>query len=867
MSKKFRLLMVLVLVTGLFGGLLTGSTVSADPTPGTFIEIPRIDVDDVFGTGVWETQIQIMNLGPAAMVYAEFYGGNPYLCPPNEDGPFYDVEMWMPEGGVWTLHNAIPDGAESAFIWSDSPLAVSVDRWGPDAYGDGFEISASYTGISDPFMTDPNNFGAPFEYFAPYVMNSYHDLDATITIQNSDLELCASIWIYYKEQGNCEFMKAQHIEQIAPGERIVIGNGPDADMAYPLPELAAPWLGSAYITSNVPLAVIVDQLSFDPSLNQGTLLSMRGMPYLGDARQAGWQEIWYADLLYREISGWQSSIQVQNLTVGSVPTFVTVEFFDQSGDSILFVGDWVCRNGSKTFYIPAITDLGVNFPFGYVGAAEIMSHGQVDYPGDWHDGEPIFAVVDIKKLKVYDDTTGFWRHTFPGETQAGSYNAHPWWQKQNADLWFMPYIAKEQEGVTSRIAIRNNANCNKISGNIRIYDETGTEVTRIPVPWLHPKHMKIVDLAYFGQIARGFVGAATFVVDPVTGVEQLCDTNQDGITDQLPIMPSVVVLNYGYATELPIGSGAGPWKQTGGDVTRVYEGIPMAGDPPDCVGSIFGDVTVRQDDDYYHFDFVQGATVSIGDRTDTTDSTGGYQITGVTAGLGQTVTFSKSGDFFDGTESADVYCGKETQVNYELICANPLTVLVTDTDDSLVPGATVTATVTYDVNYGTGKDAYTTHDETNNLGTVTFDIAAGGNGLNAATVGTASAPGHDFVSCTLDPGDPNLDCGDTPSMKCGLCKWNTIVGTITIGEQLAAGYTLKAINMSDPLMPEVDSDVTTAAGVYSLENFSDDLGPLYRIQLWSPSNTYIGMKDITVLDHCGDTGVLTYTNGFGDVNW
>jgi len=890
MSKKFRLLMVLVLVTGLFGGLLTASTVSADPTPGKVIEIPRIDLGDVFDNGGdWDTQIQVQNTSSTAgaWVTAVFWKTYSETCPSNNPGPFAHACMYLPKNGIWTLHTQIPDDAESALIYSfDSAanwkcthsgwdyddwfaaalgpdLAVTVDRWGPDAYAGEFALSASYTGVADPWMVDP---GPPYEYFAPYVMNGYHNLDATITIQNSG-DICASIWIYYKEQGNCEFMKAQHIELIAPGEAIRIGPGPDADMAYPLPELAAPWLGSAYITSNVPLAVIVDQLSFDPSLNQGTLLSMRGMPYLGDARQAGWQEIWYADLLYREISGWQSSIQVQNLTVGSVPTFVTVEFFDQSGDSILFVGDWVCRNGSKTFYIPAITDLGVNFPFGYVGAAEIMSHGQVDYPGDWHDGEPIFAVVDIKKLKVYDDTTGFWRHTFPGETQAGSYNAHPWWQKQNADLWFMPYIAKEQEGVTSRIAIRNNANCNKISGNIRIYDETGTEVTRIPVPWLHPKHMKIVDLAYFGQIARGFVGAATFVVDPVTGVEQLCDTNQDGITDQLPIMPSVVVLNYGYETELPIGSGAGPWKQTGGDVTRVYEGIPMAGDPPDCVGSIFGDVTVRQDDDYYHFDFVQGATVSIGDRTDTTDSTGGYQITGVTAGLGQTVTFSKSGDFFDGTESADVYCGKETQVNYELICANPLTVLVTDTDDSLVPGATVTATVTYDVNYGTGKDAYTTHDETNNLGTVTFDIAAGGNGLNAATVGTASAPGHDFVSCTLDPGDPNLDCGDTPSMKCGLCKWNTIVGTITIGEQLAAGYTLKAINMSDPLMPEVDSDVTTAAGVYSLENFSDDLGPLYRIQLWSPSNTYIGMKDITVLDHCGDTGVLTYTNGFGDVNW
>jgi hypothetical protein len=44
MSKKFRLLMVLVLATGLLGGLLTASTVSADPVPGIFVQIPRIDV-------------------------------------------------------------------------------------------------------------------------------------------------------------------------------------------------------------------------------------------------------------------------------------------------------------------------------------------------------------------------------------------------------------------------------------------------------------------------------------------------------------------------------------------------------------------------------------------------------------------------------------------------------------------------------------------------------------------------------------------------------------------------------------------------------------------------------------------------------
>ena len=691
MSKKFRLLMVLVLVVGLFGGLLTGSTVSADPTPGIFIEIPRIDKGNVFGTGTWDTQIQIQNVsGIATTVTVEFWPGWSKTCPPQASTSLGTRTMWVPVNGVWTLHSAIPAGAESAFVTTSpaADVAVTVDRWGPDASG-AEQISSSYTGVADPEMVGG---GPPYEYYAPYVMHGYNNLDTTLTIQNSG-DICASIWIYYKEEGNCEFMKAQHIEQIRPGESIRIGPGVDADMAYPLPELAPMWLGSAYVTANVPLAIIVDQLSHPPSANRAVLSSMRAMPFSYD-----WNYTWYADLLYREISGWTSGIQVQNLTKSSMPTFVTVEFFDQSGDSILFVGDWICRNGAKTFYLPAIVDLGVNFPFGYVGAAEIQSHWQVDYPGGAHNGQPIFAVVDLKKTKVYDESLPGWRHTVAGETQAGSYNAHPYSQKVNAFGWAMPYIAKEQQGVTSRIAIRNNANCNKISGNIFVYDETGRFVTQIPVAYLHPKHMKIFDLAYLGQIARGFVGAAMFVVG---GVEQLCDTDFNGRVDNEPIMPSVVVMNYGFAAELPIGSGSGPLTDLG-DLTRIYEGIPFGYGGVTCYGDIFGDV--------YAFDYeaqtnfpeidpeanepIWGANVEADTgQTDVTSGSGGYELMRVPEGL-RTVTASKCG-YFTHSEDVDLDCGADTKQDLLLVCQGILHgTVVDDATNTPLAGVEVALTVT-----------------------------------------------------------------------------------------------------------------------------------------------------------------------------
>jgi hypothetical protein len=753
MSKKFRLLMALVLVVGLFGGLLTASTVSADPTVGDFIEIPRIDVDDVFGTGDWDTKIQIQNVGFCdTTVTVHFWDAYSNLCPPNtgdlDDGWFYEVMQWVPAGGVWTLHQAIPAGAESAIVTHveddeecDTDLAVTVDREGPDAYGD-VVISSSYVAIVDPWMT---GWGPPFEYYAPYVMHGYNNLDTTITIQNSG-EICASIWIYYKEEANCEFQKAQHIELIAPGESIRIGPGDDADVGYPGTNPGEPgagnWLGSAYVTANVPLAIVVDQLSLTagPTGNQGTLLSMRGQPWAtGDTK-------WYADLIYREISGYTTSIQVQNLTPDSQPTFVTVAFYDQSGDEILFVGDWVCRNAAATFYLPAIVDLGINFPFGYVGAAEIQSSWQVDYPGGLHAGEEIQVVVDIKKTKVWDGAA--WRHTVAGETQGGAYNAHPWHQKVDAWGWAMPFVAKEQEGVTSRIAIRNNSNCVKIDGTIYIQDETGNTVAFIPVGWLHPKHMTIKDLNYFGQIWPGFVGAAEFWVEDW---EQLCDWDGDGETDMNPVMPSVVVLNYGYEAELdPFNPVPSALPQTTlGDLTRVYEATPFGYAPMPCVVNFSGNVVDES------LNPLEDAEITLdGAVMGTTDVSGYYSfdvwtdMTWHIGGPGQTfvVGVQKTGYTVDPVTLEGVYCDDQV-VNFQLpVCMEVWVsgvVWDNETGDP-IEGAEVTAT-----NSEGNATATTAADGSYTVGPLPYDP-------NDATWVTATAEGYNPMTDSLW-----IPCGDT----------------------------------------------------------------------------------------------------------
>ena len=577
------------------------------PKLGCEAQVPEIDKGDG-----WETVIHVFNKGDEDTgVVAFFWGPYSGQCPSTDEGPMGHACMNVPKNGVWTLKSQIPSGARSAIIysvdkdifqqccddagdaegsteaWKDwkekckctgEPIAVVVDRWGPNEFG--CNIAAAYEGISDTMgeATAP-----PYDYFLPYIMRGYLGKYTTIiSIQNSGQE-CTSVWIYYRKQveGFCQVDYAEHVEVLAPGETIKL---------IPPEKLGCDYLGSAYVTANQELGIIVDQVSLpstftddlgqaacDPGdTDQCMMRTYRGVPY--EHEYVRWSKEVFADLIFQEFSGWDASIQVTNLTKESLPTFVTVDIMDQSGDEIEFYGDWVCANGSRTFYLPAMVDLGKDL----VGGAEIESHGQVDYPGQPHpDGEPIAAVVDLKKAKEFNPATEMWEDLEPGTFQGGSYNAHAKWQKWWSDdceiTIHLPYRQEQitktvyadvalpkvekhgQSKWTSMVVLRNNSNCVKIKPKIYFKDETGQVVCEVAVPWLHPKHMKVVDLEGIGCLVPGWVGAAEVVV---TDRENLCygDATADTGT-----MLSVVVVNKGTGT---------------GDMTEVYIGIPRI--PEDC---------------------------------------------------------------------------------------------------------------------------------------------------------------------------------------------------------------------------------------------------------------------------------------------
>jgi len=503
------------------------------PKPGVPIQLPIIQAE-----GDWETLIQVQNVGylpTKAVIF--LWGDYSGLCPVSDPGPIASLCSGpIPPGSAWTVRGDILAGAGSAIVyplsldkadakcreareavgdssawraWREQweaearggPLAVTVNRVGPDAAG--VTVSSAYTGISEEIKGK----GPPFAYFAPLNQRAYYGFDTELNIQNSG-QICTSVWVYYQGQETCQPEHAQHIEQLAPGEtyRTAV---PDA--------LGDGWLGSASISANVPLGVVVDEWG------QGMLFT-HWVPLL---EEVSGSLVSYAPLIYLD-QGWSVGIQVQNLGQTGQPTFVTVSFFGNNGDFVLSLSDWICPNGSQTFYVPAIAGL----PGRFIGAAVVESQSHIVSPGgEAIPGSPVCAVVNLLNF---------------GLGQGLGYNALPQDRAEGVEAIALPFLAKGGQGWSSEVAIRNNSAQNRLRLALDIYDGDSLLAT-VPLA-IEPKHVSYIRLDDLGVVPEAFIGSGLIRVTAVEG---------DG-----PPMPAAVVV------ERASGSG---------DLTKAYEGIPLLG--------------------------------------------------------------------------------------------------------------------------------------------------------------------------------------------------------------------------------------------------------------------------------------------------
>ncbi|MCB0216898.1 MAG: DUF11 domain-containing protein, partial [Chloroflexi bacterium] len=516
------------------------------------IEVPCLGVDfrlqlPIIGGAECEGWLQVQNVGDRETTALIVAWGDPGFCPPQAAGPLKaECSGLLRPGSAWSfLGSQLPFGAKSAVAYSLSaeivepevgqripfgllvcdavfhvagshsewlafdaayrqrgswrefdfgryqgePLAISVNRQCPDPVNPGAVVNAAYTGISSDMegAYDPK-FGG-YTYYAPLVFAGRGGLDSSFHIQNSGI-LCTSLEIWFKGQDACLRPILGDVLSLAPGETITFDPntvvGPD-------------WLGSAWIRGTQPLGTVVD------TLGANHFTSYTAVP--GDVAELGFSlgdQVNYAPLVYSEHQGWDSVVQVQNLSA-TLPAKVKVYFLDRSGDVKTTLVDWICPRGSQTFFSPVVAGL----PGNWVGSARVESQDWWTNGTNPQDAPRIQSVVLLERWSDPARTT---------RREAVAYNANTEtiydWQvgsrkggvTDGSAVFAVPLLAKGNRGINSEIAITNLVPKPGFTDfAIFLYDQNG--LLDFVCQSLHDRQVEYIDLSTWGLVPPNFLGS------------------------------------------------------------------------------------------------------------------------------------------------------------------------------------------------------------------------------------------------------------------------------------------------------------------------------------------------------------------------
>jgi len=495
--------------------------------PDTRIQLPILKrIGTVAGKAVQAT-IQVQNLGVSVTAAALWlWGDYSDRCPPRDPGP-QDLlcTAQIKPGSAWTWKpTAIPDWARSGVVVSfdpnkytcddirerffdtgydpevylgGQPVAVVVKRAGPGVPDEMTTVTGAYEGFSRAMegVEDPTSGG--YSYYAPIVYGDKDGLTSWLYLQNSDSAWCTSVEVWVWGQDSCLRPVVCEVSQLAPGETYAM------DVAAEC--LGGGFQGSAYIRASKPLGVVVDHVG------NNLLMTYRGVPAELNTGLFGSEPYFtagslvnYGPLIYREFQGWDTKVQVQNLS-SIHPAKVKVYFLDNSGGVITTLTDWVCPRGSQEFFLPVINGL----PGHYVGAVRVESQ---DW---WSPGDPPVPsprIMSVAELVKYEGPA----RAEPLEAMAynlfGEDEAYDW-QTGDVESWGvrrigLPLVDRESQGrSTTEIAIQNVVPVPGFTDfAIYFYDQNGL-IDHV-CEKLNEKQVEYVDIAQWGFIASRFHGSA-----------------------------------------------------------------------------------------------------------------------------------------------------------------------------------------------------------------------------------------------------------------------------------------------------------------------------------------------------------------------
>jgi hypothetical protein len=510
---------------------------------------------------VCDAWIEVQNIGSDFTAVSLVIWGEPGFCPPQAAGPLkVECTGILKPGSTWNLLGSqLPYGGKSAVLYSFSvkqlsdvgldkilgfddviadffceslffgvigsagdyrrfrlaynerlryagipmelaigqPIAAEVLRrcGDPDSPG---VITSKYEAISGTRLGIFDPVYGGFGVYAPLLYAGVGGMESVMYVQNLGAD-CSTVEIWFQQQDNCIRPYICEVFTLAPGETF----------QYLASDCVGPsWTGSAWLRTSQPVGMIIDHIG--PSLLLTYTASQAQLRYSFDGPILYTQgtTVAYGPLVYSEYQGWDTGIQVQNLSPLNNAK-VKVYFLDRSGDIITTLVDWICPRGSQTFFLPSVADL----PGNWVGSVRVESqtwalpHGPIIGP------TPITGVAHLIR---YADIQHLGTSQGLAYNLLNEYDAYDWQLgccegglQSGVGLLAVPSLLKDLDGtgVSSELAIANFVPKPGFTDfAIYIYDQNG--LVDYVCEKLHEKQVEYIDLATWGYVHQGFKGSA-----------------------------------------------------------------------------------------------------------------------------------------------------------------------------------------------------------------------------------------------------------------------------------------------------------------------------------------------------------------------
>ena len=457
-------------------------------------------------------------------------------------------------------------------------LAVEVVRNCPGNTTAGVRAVSKYNGIAGSHLGTYDPVYGGYGYYVPLVYADKGGFESYMYIQNGGLE-CTSVEVWFKAQDDCLRARICDVATLAPGETYQLDA---SDCVGPQ------WQGSAWIRTSQPAGVAVDLIGTD------VLMTYIGEPaelnYTFDPDQAAaspGNQVAFGPLLYSEYQGWDSGVQVMNLSPVHAAK-VKAYFLDRSGDIITTLVDWICPRGSQTFFLPVIHDL----PGNWVGSIRVESQEWVTPAGPLAQPPNIVGVATLVKYSDAQRT----------ETrEAIAYNLLPEhkvfdWQvgglgagglEGGVGLIAIPSLMKDLDdiGYTSEFAVANVVPKPGFTDfAIYIFDQNG--LLDYVCQKLNEKQVEYIDLQTWGYVNNSFKGSAiisaVYWEHEVFGPDGFFLRNLLGLA-AVSVERSQTSLGTDIAGDESAGSRGIPFKQS--DIEDEEFSFAFMADFPQCPGA------------------------------------------------------------------------------------------------------------------------------------------------------------------------------------------------------------------------------------------------------------------------------------------